>query len=49
MIKLDDIKQQTEELKKNFKEFQAYTEQVKEMEKEVAELEALGESNLSIT
>ena len=49
MIKLDDIKQQTEELKKNFKELQAYTEQVKEMEKEVAELEALGESNLSIT
>lgn len=49
MIKLDDIKQQTEELKKGLKEFQAYAEQVKEMEKEVTELEALGGSNLSIT
>lgn len=36
-------------MKKSFKEFQAYADQVKEMEKEVAELEALGESNLSIT
>lgn len=49
MIGLKDIKNQTEELDKSFKEFQAYANQVKEMEKEVAELEALGEKNLSIT
>lgn len=49
MITLDNIKQQKEELKKSFKEFQAFADQVKEMEKEVTELEALGESNLSIT
>ena len=49
MIKLDDIKQQTEELKKNYKDFQAYTNQVKEIEGEKTELEALGESKLSIT
>ncbi len=49
MITLDNIKLKKEELNKSFKEFQAYAEQVKEMEKEVTELEALGESNLSIT
>lgn len=49
MIKLDDIKQQTEELKKNYKDFQAYTNQVKEIEGEKNELEALGELKLSIT
>lgn len=49
MIKLNDIKQQNEELKKSFKEFQAYANQVEELEKEVAGLEALGESKLSVT
>ena len=49
MITLDNIKLKKEELKKSFKESQAYADQVKEMEKEVTELEALGESNLSIT
>lgn len=48
MITLDNIKQQKEELNKSFKEFQAYADQVKEMEKEEAELEALGKTNLSI-
>lgn len=49
MITLDNIKQQTEELKKNFKDFQVYANQAKEMEGEKNELEALGKSKLSIT
>lgn len=49
MITLDNIKLKKEELNKSFKEFQAYADQIKEIEKEATELEALGKSNLSIT
>lgn len=49
MIKLNEIEQRTNIMKKNFKDFRIHLDEVMKIETEIKDLEAIGKGNLSVS